>query len=156
MKLCECGCGREVAKEGNRFVRGHNRTGTTPCSETIKKMQISQSERQAHTVMDKETRDKISFGLRLVHKNDPSLAEHLSKVQTAVWDGDNDRKTKLSDRMKKHYADMEIPGNEMVGHHMIYDHNNLTKNVMPMTRSMHTRLHNLFRNNGIEIPHINV
>lgn len=46
-------------------------------------------------------------------------------------------------------------GNDMVKHHMIYDHGNLTKNIMTMTRSMHARLHQLFRKHGIEIPHIN-
>lgn len=46
-------------------------------------------------------------------------------------------------------------GYDIVDHHMIYDHSDLTKNVMPMTRSTHTKLHRLFQKYGIIIPHIN-
>lgn len=29
-KLCECGCGRPVAREANRFIHGHNRSVANP------------------------------------------------------------------------------------------------------------------------------
>lgn len=34
--------------------------------------------------------------------------------------------------------DRQRGGNDIVGHHMIYDHSDLTKNIMPMTRSHET------------------
>ena len=47
-------------------------------------------------------------------------------------------------------------GHDIVDHHMIYDHSDLSKNIMKMTRSMHMKLHQLFRKHGIVVPHINV
>ena len=47
-------------------------------------------------------------------------------------------------------------GNDICDHHTLYDHSDLSKNIIKMTRSMHMRLHNLFRKHGIEIPHINI
>jgi hypothetical protein len=46
-------------------------------------------------------------------------------------------------------------GSDIVNHHLIYDHSDLSKHVMPMARSMHQKLHRLFQKHGIEIPHIN-
>ena len=41
-------------------------------------------------------------------------------------------------------------------HHVIYDHLNKDRYVMPMTRSKHKILHHQMKRNGIEISHINV
>ena len=46
-------------------------------------------------------------------------------------------------------------GNDIIEHHYIYDHSDLSKYTMKMTRSAHTRLHNLMRKAGIKVPHIN-
>lgn len=53
-------------------------------------------------------------------------------------------------------ADEMRGGYDIVDHHMIYDHADLSRNIMEMTRSMHMKLHQLFRKHGIVIPHINV
>lgn len=37
MRLCECGCGKEVVKEGNRFIHGHNWQGRCHTKETLQK-----------------------------------------------------------------------------------------------------------------------
>ena len=63
-------------------------------------------------------------------------------------------KLMMSDAMKAE-QERQRGGNDMLNHHMIYDHADLTKHVMPMTRAMHSRLHRVFEANGIEIPHIN-
>ena len=57
--------------------------------------------------------------------------------------------------MHKKSVEKMVGGNDIVGHHMIYDHSDLTRNIMYMTRSMHARLHRLFQKQGIDIPHIN-
>ena len=46
-------------------------------------------------------------------------------------------------------------GQDIVYHHYIYDHSDLTKYTMKMTRSAHTKLHNMMHKTGIEVPHIN-
>jgi len=45
MKLCECGCGQEVTREGNRFLNGHNVRVSHPLknTESVKKMRESVS-----------------------------------------------------------------------------------------------------------------
>ena len=55
-KLCECGCGKEVTKEGNRFISGHNSKGKTHSEETRKKIGEIWKGRK-HT---EETKKKIS------------------------------------------------------------------------------------------------
>ena len=52
--------------------------------------------------------------------------------------------------------DRQRGGDDIVGHHYIYDHSDLSKYIMKMTRAAHTRLHWLMRKSGIEIPHINM
>lgn len=109
---------------------------------------------------------------------DPIEHENASKRQTERW-AKKSECDKQRDRLKQYYIDnpeagaensarqiqygIDHPekydvmrgGNDIVGHHYIYDHSDLSKNIMKMTRSMHMRLHNLFRKYGIEIPHIN-
>lgn len=46
-------------------------------------------------------------------------------------------------------------GNDICDHHYIYDHSDLSKYTMKMTRSRHQRLHWLMRKSNIKVPHIN-
>jgi hypothetical protein len=46
-KLCECGCGREVTNEKNRFINGHNTLDSKHSEKT--KLKISQSEKGKKT-----------------------------------------------------------------------------------------------------------
>jgi hypothetical protein len=46
-------------------------------------------------------------------------------------------------------------GNDICKHHYIYDHNDLSKYTIKMTRKEHTILHNNVRALGIKVPHIN-
>ena len=47
-------------------------------------------------------------------------------------------------------------GDDIVTHHYIYDHDDLSLNTVKMTRSDHTSLHNVLRNLGYIVPYINV
>ena len=46
-------------------------------------------------------------------------------------------------------------GYDIVKHHNIYDHNDLSKYTIEMTRSQHTTLHNRMRGLNVRVPHIN-
>ena len=45
-------------------------------------------------------------------------------------------------------------GNDLVKHHYIYDHNNLSLNTVQMVRSDHMKLHKLLQKLGYIVPHI--
>ena len=47
-------------------------------------------------------------------------------------------------------------GNDIVKHHYIYDHSDLSKYTMKITRAKHTQIHHWMRKAGIEVPHINI
>lgn len=59
-----------------------------------------------------------------------------------------------SEAVKTH-NDAMIGGKDIVYHHYIYDHNDLKKYTMKMTRARHGRIHKLMEKAGIKVPHIN-
>ena len=75
------------------------------------------------------------------HMGVPHSPEHIAAMQE-------------SDDVKAHTETMR-GGNDICNHHYIYDHSDLSKNTIEMTRSDHTRLHNNMRKSGIKVPHIN-
>lgn len=46
-------------------------------------------------------------------------------------------------------------GDDIVNHHYIYDHDDLTKYIMRMTRKEHGKLHRNMQIIGLKVPHIN-
>ena len=60
-----------------------------------------------------------------------------------------------SDAVKAAY-DVMCGGNDLVDHHYIYDHSDLSLNTVQMTRSDHQKLHLLLKRLGYIIPHINL
>lgn len=71
-RLCQCGCGRQVAKPGNRFIRGHswNRRGKCVSKETREKMSKTRKGRvpwNKGRLHSQETRDKISAAFSKEH-----------------------------------------------------------------------------------------
>lgn len=47
-------------------------------------------------------------------------------------------------------------GNDTVKHHLVYDHSDLLKYTMEMTRKEHSKLHYRMQRVGLKVPHINV
>lgn len=113
-----------------------------------------QSERDAHSVR------RIQW---LV--NHPEFAINMSKLKKQFHIDHPEKRDEMSDRIMQFYDDNPgfydeynedmRGGHDIVNHHMIYDHSDLSKNIMKMTRSMHGKIHALFRKYKIEIPHIN-
>ena len=79
-------------------------------------------------------------------KGVPRKPEHIVAIKEGV---------RNSEAAKAHTESM-CGGNDIVNHHYIYDESDLSKYMMKMTRSRHTRLHRLMKKAGIEIPHINM
>ena len=67
------------------------------------------------------------------------------------------RSTKLknSDAMKI-AIENQIGGNDIVKHHYIYDHSDLSKYTMKVIRSKHMKIHVWMKKTGIIVPHINI
>ena len=76
----------------------------------------------------------------------PLLPKHSAAIKKA---------NEESDAVKANIDSMR-GGNDIVTHHYIYDHNDLSLNTVKMTRSDHQKLHMLLRKLGYKVPHINV
>ena len=92
--------------------------------------------------------ERISKGVKKAHRNDSTISERKSvslkiahKEHPESWDG---------------LCDMMRGGEDIVKHHYIYDHNDLSLYTTEMTRSQHNTIHKCLRASGNEIPHINV
>lgn len=110
--------------------------GHVPSQEALEKMSVSMKQ---HYIDHPEAGEEHSRKMLLHHKNNPDTAKRMSETMKIV---------SVETGM--------VGGYDIVGHHMIYDHSDLSTNIMEMPRSMHTRLHRLFQKHGIEIPHINI
>ena len=138
-KLCECDCGQKV-KPGRRFINGHNQKGKKHSDETREK--ISQGNiGKYHT---DETKEKISLA-----KLGKTLSEETKlKMSRAKLGYKHSEESKEKIRQAYH-------SDSIVRHHLIYDHNDLSKFIVPMTRSAHAILHAVYRKAGYKVPHIN-
>ena len=99
----------------------------------------------------------------LCHKcshNTPKILEQ-NRIRKLKWHRDNQDKIKMvgkkiSIALKKHYAEMDDPVQEIIIHHYIYDFNDWDKYTIPVTRSEHHKIHDNLRRAGLEILHINI
>lgn len=166
MPLCECGCGREV-KPGNRFInyhqnRGENNPAKLPgVGEKISKSKLGISRSPEHC--DAISRAKLGIpnspehnaALSAASRNSeaaknaaerrcgiPRTLEHIAAIKNGM------EESGAIDKMRG--------GHDIVNHHYIYDHSDLSKYTMKMTRSRHQRLHRLMQISGTIVPHINM
>lgn len=174
MVLCECGCGREV-NPGRRFIHGHNRRGSKHSPESSIKMSKSASKRW----LDQDNRN-IQSKKMIEYYRYPKNRDAASE-RTARYFEDQDARDLASKRMIEKWLDPEYRdsqskriinsdeykliheinienmkgGNDILKHHHIYDHNDLSKYTIEITRSEHGRLHRNMKFLGIKVPHIN-
>lgn len=72
----------------------------------------------------------------------PRLPEHIASMKKGMEESGM-------------YENMRC-GNDICEHHYIYDHADLSKNTVGMTRSDHSKLHHLLKRLGYIVPHINI
>lgn len=135
-KLCECGCSG-IVNPGRRFINGHNRKGKSHTDISKAKMK---SRKLTDETKAKMAKSKIGnqYGLGYRHTDEA--------------------RKKISDAAKEQFSDpivREKWSKDFVKHHLIYDHSDIKKYTVLMTRSAHATLHIAFRSIGYEIPHIN-
>ena len=75
----------------------------------------------------------------------PFSSEHCTAISEGLLN---------SDVMKAQIESMR-GGHDIVWHHWLYDHADLSKYTMPMTRSEHTSMHLRMRADGYKVKHIN-
>ena len=80
----------------------------------------------------------------------PHSREHCDAISAALMGHE------VFEETRKKIADAMIGGDDIVWHHVLYDHSDLLKNRVPMTRRNHSMGHRVLQKLGIEIPHINV
>lgn len=132
--VCDnCGSERDVAFQSYRNLC-HKCSHNTPThkktmSEILTKRYTNQSER------DDQSRRAIK---RYTNKSERDAQSIRMTESNAI----------------KVNIDKMSGGNDIIKHHYIYDHSDLSLNVVQMTRSDHMKLHGLLRRLGYIIPHI--
>jgi len=84
MKLCKCGCGQEVTREGNRYIRGHSNKGKKDSIETRKRKSKSKKGENHpfyNKNFSKEHREKIG----LSHIGKKCSEETKRKISESVY-----------------------------------------------------------------------
>jgi len=160
LPFCECGkCGLRVKHKGDRFIHGHNNRGvhhphTTPAQLAADKLNGDRQHGvpKPHTSPAQIAADETKRGvpnspehcsaISIAQLGVPLSPEHIAAIKKGLKDsGANEAKR---------------GGHDICKHHYIYDHDDISKNTIKMTRSDHQKLHRLLQKLGYIIPHINV
>ncbi len=167
LPFCECGeCGLRVTKPGNRFITGHNiRGNNNPMKnpDTAKKMSELKTgvpkspEHCAALSKAKLGKPRTSPAQIAADKaksenmrGAPRTPEHCTAISAAKLDVPHTTPAQIA------ADDARRGGNDLVNHHYLYDHADLSLNTVQMTRSDHGKLHRLLQKLAYIVPHINV
>ena len=164
LPFCECGCGQRVKHEGDRFLHGHN---------NLKKPWKPKSKPQ---LCECGCGELTNPGRRFINghgkrnetywktQQEPKLCEcgcgELANpgMDYILWH--NRRGKEMSISTRKMISEIvnanPYTGDSIVFHHYIYDHSDLSKYTMKVTRAKHAQIHAWVRKAGIVVPHINV
>lgn len=171
LPLCECGCGLRVTKKENRFIHNHHMRGVTRTLEHSAAISAATFgvPKPPRTPEHSAAISKALTDVPHSPEHNTAISEGLTNSDAVKTKADAQRGVplppetcaKISDRMKnseavKAEAERQRGGNDIVGHHFIYDHADLSLNTVKMTRSDHAKLHALLRKLSYIVPHVNV
>jgi hypothetical protein len=107
-----------------------------------------------------KARDDQSNRIIEHNKNHPETRKANSAAATKRWSDQTERDTQaerlINSEAHKSNIENQRGGIDIVQHHYIYDHADLSKNTVGITRSDHTSIHQLFIRIGYIVPHINM
>ena len=142
-KFCACGCGG-VVKPGNQFINHHN-------LRTDKYYELQEDPKLCECGCGGYAKS----GNRFIHghsrKNIILSDDQKSKISESVTTAWRDYPDTHKDGIEKQRG-----GQDLVKHHYIYDHSDLTKYTMLVTRKQHNTIHRCLRASGNVVPHINI
>lgn len=149
----KCGKGRWVEKrDANRLC--------IQCASKSEETRLKISKTKTGTTLSDEHKAKISKSLegnqrtKGFHHSDKTCKQ-MSESHTGMVFSDEHIVNMKNSESAKASQDKQRGGNDMVKHHYIYDHSDLSKYTMKVTRSKHAKIHAWMRKAGIVVPHIN-
>lgn len=174
LPFCACGeCGLRVTKKSNMFIKGHNRRGIPHTQKAKKKMSDTstgiplppRTPEHCAALSDSMKNSDANKAQIESMRGIPNSPEHnaaISKGKTGVPRKPNspEHNAAISTANKESGAvkannEKQRGGFDIVKHHHIYDHSDLSKYTIEMTRQKHARLHRQMRSLNIQVPHIN-
>jgi hypothetical protein len=135
-----------ICKKERKIIFSGYRKICKKCVMNTPEMKKSNSDRVTKHHSNPEYRKEQSNKLIQYYINNPEKRKEISKIRK------NSKAVKIVNEKR---FEKQRGGEDLVRHHYIYDHNDLSKYTTLMTRSKHTQLHQSFRKCGIFIPHIN-
>lgn len=108
----------------------------------------------------KELTYRFSISDRQIKRyTDPTNRKVMSDRSIEQWSSQEARdklsEINLNSDAAKIASERQRGGFDLVCHHYLYDHADLSKYTMSMTRSEHAAMHNRMRGDGYKVPHIN-
>ena len=168
LPFCECGeCGLRVTKKGNRFIKEHSQRGIPHTSPAQIAADKAKSENMRDVPLSPDHCAAISAGklgtprTSAAHlaaddakRGVPLSPEHCAAISTAKLGVPHTSLAQIAaDEVR---TENMRGGNDLVNHHYLYDHADLSLNTVQMTRSDHGKLHRLLQKLAYIVPHINV
>jgi len=109
MKLCECGCKKEVSKEGNKFIQGHNVKVNNP----MKRPEVAKKNGDSHRGKTKENDESVRKRAEK-QKGNEKVKEHLARMRKQIK---NPSKEELKLRLIIKEAALELFGENVIVEH---------------------------------------
>ena len=113
-----------------------------------------------HTNKSKQKISNTKTGIKLSKEHKNKISKSLiGNKRTLGYKHSKETKKRMSESSKgviftKEHR--EKISKALIKHHYIYDHNDLTKYTMLITRKQHGRIHANMKKMGIKVPHINL
>jgi len=163
-RLCNCGCGKEVTNDGNRFLRGHFNRGKKQSVEVRKRMS------NAHSSKEYKEKYKPYFLGKMLspnHKNKISESMKLKEVQEKQKRTNSERfsvenpmqskkiRDKFEQTMIKNYGSkhaLQVEKFQKIYKQTTLDHFGV-ENPMQSKKTQEKSKLSCFKNNGVKYPY---